>query len=93
MFEYDLEVERIEHGVDLSDDEKLSIFDLKELPSDRRDREIKVNHQNRRKLVALKCGRYALNLNNRLQMLQKRLEHDISAKTSKLSEMIKSKPR
>jgi len=94
MLEYDLEIEQVEQEVELSDDEKLRIFGISELPPDnsmpRTSTEFKVNHQNRHRLVALQSGRYSLTLIARIRALVTRLEKDIHVKTSRLSAMIRS---
>lgn len=94
VFEYNLEVEQFEQEVNLSCDEKLRFFGISELPPGNRPNrvlaEFKINHQNRHRLVALQSERYALDLNARICALVARLEKDISAKTSKLSAMIRS---
>lgn len=92
-FEYNLATENIEQKSNLSDAEKLRVFGLSQLPdapyNPRDISKLKINHQNRHKLVTLQSGSYAAELNMRLCSLVERLDKDIFTKTSKLATMIK----
>lgn len=95
LYESKIEVDPIDPRKVLLDDEKLRIFGFSKpppvAPRSPIIAEFKINHQNRHKLVALQSGQYALLLNARICALVARLERDISAKTSKITSLIKNK--
>lgn len=94
VYDYNLEVQGLGSSLGLSKDEKLRIFGISQALTRVHNRrhlaELKISHHNRHKLIALQCGKYAVGLDAYIRALVVRLERDISTKTSKLSEMIRS---
>lgn len=92
--DYNLEVQTFERAQELTNDEILRVFGISEVAPESRGKrslaEFKISHHNRHKLVALRCGGYAVELSTLIGALVARLEKDISSKTSKLSKMIRS---